>query len=481
MKSQFYTWLTMALCLAALLAAMGWISLTLLRLDAQEAAARREAARQEHIRLAMWRLEVRACDLLETAAAPPSPTSRPDPAPVTVADTLPWWPQLRAPDPRPDADGLMHPDANAASEQELRNSLEEQARRDYVQQRLPSLAIAWSAQQPVVVLGSDRWLPVAQMPLDALRASVTDLLPDARLEPIEPTAAGPAGLTLHAAPLRLEPGDTAFYYQRPFSPIRLMLLIAWSCILLPSVGVVLLLFVMASLSERRAAFVSAVTHELRTPLTTFRMYTDMLADGMVAEDRRPDYLRTLQREAARLSHLVDNVLTYARLERGRAREALEAVRLQALLDRCQDELRVRCERAGMTLEFTIDAALRQTPISVDAAAAERILANLVDNACKYADAAADRRIVISAERRDGTLDLRVRDFGPGLPAGARRAFRPFTKLRDADQQKPGIGLGLALCERLASRMRGKLRHEPANPGACFVLSLALAEEVKVDV
>ncbi len=73
------------------------------------------------------------------------------------------------------------------------------------------------------------------------------------------------------------------------------------------------------LSERRRIFVSAVTHELRTPLTTFRLYTDMLADGMVSgEEKRRSYLERLRGEAQRLSHLVENVLFYARLESGRA-------------------------------------------------------------------------------------------------------------------------------------------------------------------
>ncbi len=69
-----------------------------------------------------------------------------------------------------------------------------------------------------------------------------------------------------------------------------------------------------ALSERRASFVSAVTHELRSPLTTFRMYAEMLAEGMVRDEQQRDrYLSTLRQEADRLSHLVDNVLQYARL------------------------------------------------------------------------------------------------------------------------------------------------------------------------
>ena len=87
----------------------------------------------------------------------------------------------------------------------------------------------------------------------------------------------------------------------------------------------MLLAGVVALSERRAAFVSSVTHELRTPLTTFRMYADMLARGMVPDaERRQQYLETLRTEAERLTHLVENVLSYARLERGRGGAAARA-------------------------------------------------------------------------------------------------------------------------------------------------------------
>ena len=71
-----------------------------------------------------------------------------------------------------------------------------------------------------------------------------------------------------------------------------------------------------SLSQRRAAFISSVTHELRTPLTTFRMYTEMLVEGMASDPaKQSQYHRTLYRESDRLVHLVENVLSYARLVR----------------------------------------------------------------------------------------------------------------------------------------------------------------------
>ena len=97
-----------------------------------------------------------------------------------------------------------------------------------------------------------------------------------------------------------------------------------------------------TLSERRGAFVSAVTHELRTPLTTFRLYTDMLAGGMITdEDKRRDYIRRLNQESERLSHLVENVLLYARLSGTRRWKDLSTITLGELVDRSRDRLTTR--------------------------------------------------------------------------------------------------------------------------------------------
>ena len=104
------------------------------------------------------------------------------------------------------------------------------------------------------------------------------------------------------------------------------LLIGWGGAFLAVAAAAALLHGVMTLSERRAAFVSSVTHELRTPLTTFRMYAEMLANGMVPDAaRRQEYYETLQRESERLTLLVENVLAYARLERGRKPQGQDRV------------------------------------------------------------------------------------------------------------------------------------------------------------
>ena len=248
-------------------------------------------------------------------------------------------------------------------------------------------------------------------------------------------------------------------------------------LVLAALAVAALLRGVVELSERRHVFVSAVTHELRTPLTTFRLYTDMLADGMVTEEvRRREYITRLRGEAERLGHLVENVLFYARVESGRGEAAREVVDLQTLLPEAQPRLAERAARADLELSV---APREGGPVHVhvDRSAVEQILLNLVDNACKYASRSTPPRIDVQLETMAGRALVRVRDHGPGLSAAERRRlFQPFSKSdRDAANSAPGIGLGLALSRRLARAQGGDLALDTTGEGgAVFVLSLPLA-------
>lgn len=314
----------------------------------------------------------------------------------------------------------------------------------------------------------------------ALLREITDLFPDARLEPAPNATSGirpdDDPLRFAALPVRLVPGTIALPPLPFWTPLRRSLGIALACVLLAAAAVALVLFGTVALSERRADFVSAVTHELRTPLTTFRLYSEMLADGMVTDEaQRKTYLDTLTAEAGRLSHLVENVLAYARLERGSARERAENITIGALLDRILPRLQQRADDCGMTVQVQATEADRKAQLHVDAAAVEQILFNLVDNACKYAAPRAAQPVIhLEADTSGKFAMLRVRDHGGGISRSERRRiFHPFHKSADqAAHSAPGVGLGLALCRRLAAALGGTITLDATHKdGACFMLRL----------
>ena len=310
----------------------------------------------------------------------------------------------------------------------------------------------------------------------SLLADVNDLFPAGNLQPVSLAASDKDTRRLAALPARLITGPVVVEPLPFWSPIRFSLVVAWCCVLLAASAVALLLNGAVSLSERRGAFVSAVTHELRTPLTTFKMYSEMLAEGMVPdEEKRQHYLNTLCSEANRLSHLVENVLAYARLERGSARSRVERITLESLIARVKPRLAERAEQAGLALVVDSQAEALATMVHIDVSAVEQILFNLVDNACKYAAPRSSEKLLhLEAFPRGKFAMLRVRDHGQGITRqGARRLFRPFSKsAHEAANTAPGVGLGLALCRRLSRSMGGDLRFdELVKDGACFVLTL----------
>jgi signal transduction histidine kinase len=308
-----------------------------------------------------------------------------------------------------------------------------------------------------------------------LQATISDLLPDALLEPADPAHADERSHMMAVLPVKLIAGEVPAQIVTRRTPVRLALWVTWCSLALAAVAVALLLQGVLALSERRAAFVSAVTHELRTPLTTFRMYVDMLAAGMVRDEQsRSDYLETLRREADRLTHLVENVLAYARLERGGPGARIRPVQVAELLSHAGDRLASRAAQANFSLQVDAPPEVLDSEVVADPAAVEQILFNLVDNACKYARVAENRTLELRIARHKDRVLLKLHDHGPGVSdRESNRLFQPFRKsARDAADSAPGVGLGLTLSRRLARDMGGELSLDNhTQDGACFVLNL----------
>lgn len=298
-----------------------------------------------------------------------------------------------------------------------------------------------------------------------LTEQVVDLLPLAQLAPAsgELTARRLASL-----PVDLLPGPLPAAAAASPGPGLWLLAATWLVVLAALLVVGLALRAANELGERRAMFVSSVTHELRTPLTTFRMYSQMLADGMVPEPARAEYLTTLRDESERLARIVESVLLYSRLEDGRGSAHRATVPVGDLLARIEPLLRQRAADAGRVLVAT-SSADGAAVVHVDPQAVEQILTNLVDNACKYAPSGP---LQVTASTVDGALAVVVRD--PGALAPDEALFTPFR--RGADQAVgavPGLGLGLAIARGLARAMGGDLRLVPRGEGTVFELRLPL--------
>ncbi|MFA6047165.1 MAG: HAMP domain-containing sensor histidine kinase, partial [Phycisphaerales bacterium] len=319
----------------------------------------------------------------------------------------------------------------------------------------------------------------------ALRASLLatskDLFPSANLVPmvggIDNAPPEVLGLALAAIPAKFEAGPYPVAAAPSWTPTRTALVVTWLAAVGATIAIGLVLRESNELAERRGRFVTAVTHELRTPLTTFVMYSQMLAGGMVKdEETKTSYVRTLLRESQRLAGIVESVLEYARLGRRRGNSPRSTTTAAKLVEMMTPSLSSRCHQSGMELVVETHGELGFEVVT-DPPTLERIVFNLVDNACKYAADSSDKRVHLFARCEGRDLELWVRDHGPGVASSERQSlFRPFVRGKaHADGTVPGLGLGLALAQSLATELGGTLRlsDRAATPGAGaeFVLRL----------
>lgn len=494
-------WLGFAAAGAAMVLALAWATSSALALERQAEGDRAAARVQSAARAALWRMDGAIAALLTAGDAEDADRST-IPEPLR---TVPWarftisadgasvlrahggsddgWLALLAGiDRGPDVAYAIQ----AEPSQEVQGDYGQRAQAfNGNSSNLLRTAAQPELAPPRVVRIGDRGLALVRdrgdglagivIELAPLRAAlvslVRDLLPQAGITLVDDPRS--AAYPLAALPLELEPGHPP---PEPTPPASLAatFAVAWGSVAVGVAGLGAALAGALALARRREAFASAVTHELRTPITSMRLYADMLGEGMVPEAQRAGYLATIRAEAERLGRLVDNVLAYARVERGGAASVIETAP-GALLEACRERLARRAAECGMQVEVEPgDADARR--VRADAALVEHVLANLVDNACKYAASGTDRRITLRAEVRGTRTALVVADHGPGLDAGARkRLFVPFSRSAGAAAgSAPGVGLGLALSRAMARRMRGDLVYEGGADGARFALLLPMA-------
>ena len=231
-------------------------------------------------------------------------------------------------------------------------------------------------------------------------------------------------------------------------------------------------------SERlRNTLLSAISHDVRTPLTALVGLAELLKQSLAASptavsgDAPADIANAIAQQTMQLSALVTNLLDMARLQDGNVNLRSDWQSAQEVVGSA-----IRAARhalAGMTVQTEVPATLPL--VEFDAALMERVLVNLLENAAKYGAAP----IVVSAYVTPGTLVLKVRDHGPGLPAhlkGREEAlFDKFTR-GVSESATPGVGLGLAICKAVVDAHKGAITAANAvGGGAEFTVSLPRRE------
>ncbi len=227
------------------------------------------------------------------------------------------------------------------------------------------------------------------------------------------------------------------------------------------------------LNELKSEFISNVSHELKTPLSIISMFGEMLAEGRTkSPEQAHEYAEIIWRESVRLGRLIDNVLDFAKMERGMGVYEFGESDVGGVVERAIELSARRVQNAEMTLTTEIEPDLPL--VELDANAFTLAVMNLIDNAIKYA--ADGKKIAVVLKREGDRLVLRVGDRGPGIdPDEHERIFERFYRSR-AVRLKPirGSGIGLALVQHIARAHGGEAVVESkVGEGATFSISIPI--------
>lgn len=244
------------------------------------------------------------------------------------------------------------------------------------------------------------------------------------------------------------------------------------------------------LNSLKEDFLSTVSHELRTPVANMKMAMQMLEIALNQErasiseipnlqaqqSKTSRYLQILKNECERESRLINELLDLQRLDAGSQSLVLTAMQLQGWLPQIVEPFQERIKNHQQTLRINI--ATDMPDLVSDPSSLERIVAELLNNACKYTPPGEE--IIITASAKSGKIELSVSNSGVEIaPSELPRIFDKFYRIPSADPWKQGgTGLGLALVKTLIEHLGGKIWVESGSGQTCFKVELPIKGRVQ---
>jgi signal transduction histidine kinase/CHASE3 domain sensor protein len=226
-------------------------------------------------------------------------------------------------------------------------------------------------------------------------------------------------------------------------------------------------------SEAKSAFLATMSHELRTPLNAIIGYQSLLKEGIDGplSDAQLAHLNRIRASADHLLSLIDEVLTFSRVEAGKEVVQREDVSLRSVIDQAITMITPLAEVKGLTVRVEGD----DPQLFTDGGKVRQILLNLLSNAIKFTDSG---EVVIRSRAYEKTVEVSVADTGIGIAAeNLERIFDPFWQVEQRSTRKVGgTGLGLSVSRTLAQLVGGDIRVESApGKGSTFTLTLPVRQ------
>ncbi len=229
----------------------------------------------------------------------------------------------------------------------------------------------------------------------------------------------------------------------------------------------------SEVSRMKSEFVSNVSHELKTPLALIRMFGETLDAGIVTDEKkRREFYSIIRKESERLSHLINNVLDFSRMDTGAKEYYFEESDLVKVVKNSLEAYKFHIRENGFEIESELpDEAVL---LKIDKDAISQALLNLLSNAVKYSD---ERKYIKVEVHKNSSLALiSVTDQGVGIPKEERKKiFEKFYRVRAArGEKKRGSGLGLTLVKHIVEAHSGTIEVESVvGEGSKFTLKIPL--------
>ena len=252
-----------------------------------------------------------------------------------------------------------------------------------------------------------------------------------------------------------------------------------SVIVLIAFGIV---FILRDISrEERIAvmkseFIANVSHEIKTPIATISTLAENLTEGWVTgQEQQREYFHLIKREAERLTHLVENILDFSRIDRAKKTYRAEVTSIRDATKKVIDRFRLLVDGQGVAIKVNIENDL--PPCNLDVEAYEQALLNLLDNAVKYSRN--EKVVEVSARLQNNTILVAVTDHGIGISKkDSERIFDKFYRIPLQDGRNiPGSGIGLTLVKETIEAHAGTIEVESeVGKGSTFTLTFPLPND-----
>jgi signal transduction histidine kinase/tetratricopeptide (TPR) repeat protein len=225
------------------------------------------------------------------------------------------------------------------------------------------------------------------------------------------------------------------------------------------------------LSKMKSYFMSTVSHEFKSPLTSIRQMAEMLVDGRVpSTERQRKYHTSILQQSERLSHLIDNILDFSKMEEGQKIFRFEKADITMVVRDTVESFQYHTAGLGFDISLSIPGPVPD--IVFDRDAMEQVMHNLLDNACKYSGDS--RKIEVHLLSKVNEIIISVRDYGIGIRKEDHdKIFSRFYRAgEELTQTVKGSGIGLTIVKQIVEAHNGHITVE-SSPGKGSTFSVRL--------